>query len=120
MNATLHGIESCAGRRVRRARRLALVLSVACLLPGCFNDWETGRNVSGGLGSERFALVIEPNRSDVDGTHFLVDRATGDLWRLAGDDTSGRWIKVADGPEDVKELVPPDLGDPDETPDEEG
>jgi hypothetical protein len=53
----------------------------------------------------RFALEIETGRSDLVGTHFLLDTATGDLWRL---DVRGAgspiWVRVADGPSDARPL----------------
>jgi hypothetical protein len=75
---------------------------------GCFNDAFRGDEVNGAGGALRFELLIEPNRTLVEGTHFLVDRATGDLWRLeATGRAAGTWVRLADGPADAAEI---DLG----------
>ena len=71
---------------------------------GCFNDAFRGHEF-GDSSVERFALVIEPDRTLVDGTHFLVDRATGDLWRLdVSDRRNGAWVRLAEGPADAAEI----------------
>lgn len=76
---------------------------------GCFNgSFNQDRRTQGGGG--RLALVIEPLRTDVDGSHFLLDAATGDLWRLQLSGGSGAWVRVADGPADLQELEPPTPG----------
>ena len=68
---------------------------------GCFNDAFRGHDFEGGL--DRFALVIEADRTDVAGSHFLVDRATGDLWVLESTGRlEGRWVRLADAPADAK------------------
>ncbi len=79
---------------------------VACLTLGaCFNG-HNAKNTHYG-GTNRLQLLIEANRTDVAGTHFLVDSATGDLWRLdAGGSDPGRWVRLADGPTDLQELDP--------------
>jgi len=85
-----------------------LVLSIASLAlvgGGCFNDALRGHEFHGVPGSDRFELVIEPDRTLFEGTHFLVDRATGDVWRLeASDGRSARWVRLADGPDDAEAL----------------
>ncbi|HKJ25527.1 MAG TPA: hypothetical protein VKB65_11930 [Myxococcota bacterium] len=71
---------------------------------GCFNDAFRGHEFIG-TGTDRFELVIEPDRTLVDGTHFLVDRATGDLWRLdVAGRTEGTWVRLAAGPADAAEI----------------
>jgi len=80
---------------------------LACLAfagAGCFNDAFRGHEFIG-TGSDRFELVIEPDRTLVDGTHFLVDRATGDLWRLdVTGRTEGAWVRLASGPSDAADI----------------
>jgi hypothetical protein len=87
---------------------------------GCFNDAFRGHEFID-TGSERFELVIEPDRTLVDGTHFLIDRATGDLWRLdVSSRTKGTWVRLADGPSDVSELtLHPALGKKEEETDDD-
>lgn len=95
---------------MRRLRTWLAVPALFALLggAGCFNDAFRGDEVNGAGGALRFELLIEPNRTLVEGTHFLVDRATGDLWRLeATGRAAGTWVRLADGPSDVAEL---DLG----------
>lgn len=82
---------------------LALLLAIA----GCFNGGGFhNQGVVGGGG--RFALVIEPGRTPIDGTHFLLDTATGDLWRLASNGPDSlQWLRLSTGPEDAVELQLP-------------
>lgn len=91
-----------------RTRSSALVLALPLLLlgsGGCFNDWFRADKTVGGEGGRRFDLKIEADRTDVDATHFLVDRATGDLWRLDARGGDGRWVRLADGPIDAQPLA---------------
>lgn len=102
---------------------LGAVAAVALLalpgLVGCWNGAFSRAYHSGGSGDQRFALVIEADRTDLAGTHFLVDGVTGDVWWLdAPDATSGSWIKLAEGPEDAKELEP--AGDAQKRRDDDG
>jgi hypothetical protein len=92
--------------RTNPRARVALAASVVALAAaGCFNDAFRGHDFRDGVGSDRFELVIEADRTLVDGTHFLVDRATGDLWRLElSDGETGAWVRLADGPADAAEL----------------
>jgi hypothetical protein len=85
--------------------QMTLVVLAACLCAtACNNDNISNDGVIGGGG--RFALVIEPARTAIDGTHFLVDTATGDLWMLKADGSGhGQWSRVADAPQDVKPLT---------------
>ncbi len=86
---------------------LASILVAALALPaaGCFNDAFRGHEFENASGTDRFSLVIEADRTDVDATHFLVDRATGDLWRLdLSGRTEGSWVRLASAPEDAAEL----------------
>ena len=77
---------------------LAMVLALGA---GCWNG--SVRNYSGGPG--RFALVIEANRTTVEGSHFLLDTLTGDVWRMdAPDGENGSWVQLGTGPEDVRDL----------------
>jgi len=83
----------------------AALTTLTLVASGCFNDaFQTNKGVDKPF---RFELLIAPDRTDVDGTHLLVDRATGDLWRL---DTSApqtaTWVRLADGPTDVAILSP--------------
>jgi hypothetical protein len=73
----------------------------------CFNG--PGRTTSITGGSNRLMLVIEPNRTDLAGTHFLIDTMNGDLWRLDPGATPPRWIRSANGPDDLAELELPDV-----------
>ncbi|HKJ25526.1 MAG TPA: hypothetical protein VKB65_11925 [Myxococcota bacterium] len=55
--------------------------------------------------SGRFALVIEANRTAIDGSHFLIDTATGDVWRMdSSDGRSGAWVRLGAGPADARDL----------------
>ena len=85
------------------AKNLRACIAVASLLSaGCWNGSHNEAFVDAG---GRFALEIETGRSDLVGTHFLVDTVTGDLWRL---DTRGSgapiWVRIADGPADADAL----------------
>lgn len=93
---------------------LAALTGTPFLATGCFNDaFQTNKGLES---PSRFELQIEPDRTLVDGTHFLVDRATGDLWRLdVSGRTAGRWVRLADGPTDVAALLGP--GEAEETTD---
>jgi hypothetical protein len=96
--------------------RSSIVLAGLALAgAGCFNDAFRGHEFQASGGSDRFALLIEPDRTLVEGTHFLVDRATGDVWRLdVAGRTRGTWVRLADGPADAAELPPhPALADED-------
>jgi hypothetical protein len=87
----------------RHANTLRACIGIASLASaGCWNGSHNETFVEAG---GRFALEIETGRSDLVGTHFLVDTVTGDLWRL---DTrrSGApiWVRIADGPADAHAL----------------
>jgi len=87
----------------RHATALCACIALATLpVVGCDNGSYNSTQVAPG---GRFALEIETGRSDVVGTHFLVDTITGDLWRL---DTRGAgtpiWVRIADGPADAEAL----------------
>jgi hypothetical protein len=85
----------------------ALLLAgvVALVGGGCFNDAFRGPEFNGDVGATRFALVIESDRTAIDGSHFLVDQATGDLWVLdARPGSVGGWLRLAEGPSDAKPL----------------
>lgn len=80
----------------------AAVVALA-LGAGCFNG---SRNVEV-AGESRLELIVESDRTDVDATHFLLDAATGDLWRLeVGGGAEARWVRLASGPDDLQELEP--------------
>ena len=88
----------------RLVRLGASSLAIAALaLPACWNDSYNQDTVSVGA---RFALTIEPSRTDIEGTHFLVDAATGDLWRLEQRGGGVDWVRIADAPEDAADLTP--------------
>ncbi len=83
-----------------------VVLALVPGLGGCFNGWFDSAVDKSGGSDGRFELVIEPDRTLVEGTHFLVDEATGDVWRLdVRDRRNGQWVRLAEGPTDVKALV---------------
>ena len=92
---------------MNRRTLLPVLVAASIWLPagsGCFNDWLRDQEIVE-PGSERFELRIEADRTDFEGTHFLVDRATGDLWRLEGGrGAPARWVRMADGPSDVRPL----------------
>jgi hypothetical protein len=96
--------------RQRSARTLALCSLLALALvtgPGCFNDHVMdGVHNNGTLAAPggRFELVIEPSRTEVGGTHFLIDRLTGDLWTLRRKGNGAEWKRLADGPGDAAPL----------------
>ena len=96
--------------RRRQLRLLGIALlggGVLAIQPACWNGVH-GSNIFEGGGGNRFRLVIEPNRTDIDATHFLVDALTGDVWRLdAAQGTSGDWVRLASGPEDAAEIPTP-------------
>ena len=91
-------------------------LALALLLPACWNGaFQTNKIEGRGGGDQRFQLAVEPGRTDIDATHFLVDTATGDVWRL--DPTGahqGAWVRLADGPEDAEVLTKPPEGEADD------
>ena len=99
-----------------RTARVAPLVAVLLLGGGCFNDAFRGHEVNGADAAMRFELLIEPDRTLVEGTHFLVDRATGDVWRLdVAGRSAGTWVRLADGPSDVAEIdFGLDLDDDDE------
>ena len=83
----------------------AALATLTLVASGCFNDaFQTNKGVDQPF---RFELLIVPGRTVVDGTHLLVDRATGDLGRLdASDPQTASWVHLADGPTDVAILSP--------------
>ena len=93
----------------------ALLLASFLLLSAssCFNDAFRGHDYQGELDTSRFELVIESDRTAIDGSHFLVDRATGDLWVLdARSGSVAGWLRLAEGPADVKPLPGPPAAQP--------
>jgi hypothetical protein len=71
-------------------------------IAGCWNGSHNETFVDPG---GRFALEIETGRTDVVGTHFLVDTITGDLWRLDTRRSAAPiWVRIADGPADAETL----------------
>lgn len=98
------------GRRINQVSISArsLVATVLCLAAtACFNGGRGETNVVYG-GSNRLMLVIEPNRTDTGGTHLLIDTMNGDLWRLDANSAAARWVRLADGPEDLAEVEMPE------------
>ncbi len=93
-------------------RWMALVLGLALWLgsgvgSGCMNgamhNYKAQISETGPGG--RFALVIEADRTRVDGSHFLLDTATGDVWRLEAQGArAGTWARLADAPPDAADL----------------
>jgi hypothetical protein len=92
------------------ANRLFLAFVLAVLfLPAC---WNGSYNEQSSLaGSGRFQLTVEPSRTDVQGSHFLTDSATGDIWHLQREGGSFAWTRVADAPEDAADLQPEITGE---------
>lgn len=90
--------------RAQWARIPVITLAAAALLglPACWNGaFQSNVDKSKG-GKPRFELVVEPKRSDVDASHFLVDSTTGDTWLLETTGAkAGRWVRLADGPADA-------------------
>jgi len=85
-------------------RPVVTLAILGCLiLPSCGNDnFDNHGVVSGG---RRFELVIDPARTAADGTPFLLDTATGDLWTLAPGEAGQRWTRFATGPDDVRPVT---------------
>lgn len=86
-------------------RRRVLIGLAAMLLAstGCFNGGQVTYEDGGPRG--RFELVIEADRTAIEGSHFLLDTATGDVWRMESDDgRAGAWVRLGDAPDDVAEL----------------
>ncbi|NNL65871.1 MAG: hypothetical protein HKP30_06500 [Myxococcales bacterium] len=85
-------------------RCAALALSALLLTSaGCFNGGQVTYEDGGPRG--RFALVIEADRTAIEGSHFLLDTATGDVWRMESEDgRAGSWVRLGDAPDDVAEL----------------
>jgi hypothetical protein len=81
----------------------AALICLALALPGC---WNGSYNQDVGAEGGRFELTIEPSRTDVRGTHFLVDSATGDLWHLEANGATASWARLANAPEDAAVLEP--------------
>jgi hypothetical protein len=80
---------------------LGFALGAGCA-NGAFHNYRARIN-QGGAG--RFALVIEADRTPIEGTHFLLDTATGDVWRMdSSDGRRGSWLRLGDAPEDVRDL----------------
>ena len=72
---------------------------------GCMNGSMHNYKAKIGAGSGRFAMVIEADRTAIQGSHFLLDTATGDVWRMdSGDGRTGNWLPLGAGPEDVRSL----------------
>ena len=98
--------------------RLASILATAAALTlgslGCvkINDHATSIK---GAGLMRFALIIETERSDVDASHYLLDQATGDVWRFDPVNRGeGTWVRMAEAPADIRPLPKPVLEEPGE------
>ena len=84
---------------------LASLLAVSLLLPACWNGAFQTNKSKGRTSGDRFDLVVEAKRNDLDASHFLVDKATGDLWVLeTSGSRAGAWVRVANGPADAEEL----------------
>ena len=98
----------------RLASRLAIAAALTLGGLGCFNVNDHATSIQGSA-LMRFALIIETERSDVDASHYLLDQATGDVWRLDPIDRGeGRWLRMAEAPEDVRPLPKPVLEEPGE------
>ncbi len=91
-----------------RGRIFTLCVAALCLgTTACFNGPGTTTTVNGG--SNRLMLVIEPNRTDLAATHFLIDTMNGDLWRLDTTVSPSHWVRSAEGPDDLAELELPEV-----------
>ncbi len=93
--------------------RLASMLAPAAVLGlavlGCFNVNDHATSIEG-TALMRFALIIETERSDVDASHYLLDQATGDVWRFDPMNRGeGTWVRMAEAPEDIRPLPKPVL-----------
>lgn len=97
---TLH-----APRPWKHVSLIALSSGALLCLPACWNGaFQTNTDKSKG-GNPRFELVVEPKRSDVDASHFLVDSTTGDTWFMEKTGAkAGRWVRLAEGPADAAAL----------------
>ena len=90
------------------ALALAFATGAGCM-NGAMHNYKARVNEDAG---GRFALVIEANRTTVDGSHFLLDTVTGDVWRMdSSDGRQGSWVRLGDGPADARPL---EEDDPDE------
>lgn len=79
------------------------LLGTVLTQPACWNDSLNQQTVASG---GRFQLTVEPSRTDIEGTHLLVDSATGDMWRLEPRGETAEWVRLATGPEDAAEIEP--------------
>lgn len=92
-------------KRRESTRWLLLLWVLALSFPlGCWNGSHIVQN--GVQSAGRFELTVEPSRTDVQGTHFLVDSATGDMWHLEREGARFAWTRLADAPEDAADLMP--------------
>ena len=90
---------------------LAFALGAGCA-NGSFQNYRARINEGG---SGRFALVIEADRTPIDATHFLLDTATGDVWRMdSSDGRTGTWLRLGEAPDDVQDLDPEPEGEADD------
>ena len=80
---------------------LALAASLMSAALGCDNGLHHNTLVPPG---NRFALVIESDRTSVDANHFLLDTSTGDTWRLSGTRGDFEWVRLAARPADIQTL----------------
>jgi len=88
---------------------IAFAAGAGCM-NGAMHNYKARVNQSPG---GRFALVIEANRTAIDGSHFLLDTATGDVWRMdSSDGRTGAWVRLGAGPEDARDLT--EAGEPDD------
>jgi hypothetical protein len=89
-------------------RTIAMCAALLWLGPtACFNG--PGRTTVVNGGSNRLMLVIEPNRTDLAGTHFLIDTMNGDLWRLDAAQSPPRWVRSVVGPTDLADFDVPEV-----------
>lgn len=87
---------------------IAFAVGGGCM-NGALHNYKARVNQSPG---GRFTLVIEAGRTAIDGSHFLLDTATGDVWRLdSRDGESGSWVRLGAGPEDARDLADEEPGE---------
>ena len=89
----------------RNRRALAVIGSSGLLIvTACWNGINDSIIFEGGAGN-RFQLTIEPDRTEIRATHYLVDTMTGDTWLLeVTGPSNGRWVRLTDGPPDAATL----------------
>jgi len=94
----------------RIAMLTCCVVSLVLGTTACFNGPGASTTIHGG--SNRLMLVVEPSRTDLAGTHFLIDTINGDLWRLDASANPAHWVRAAQGPADLADFEVPGASAP--------